>query len=86
MTPAEALQEINDAGKTGSFYITPHANQEAKECSASRYDIQEALRTAYQANHQPTNDRWRVLGKDLDGDDLTVIVVFDAGVVVVTVF
>ena len=85
-TPREALDAVNEAGKTGRFFVTPHANQEAKECSASRYDIQEALRTACEAKHQPENDRWRLVGKDLDGDDLTVVIAFDAGVVVVTVF
>ena len=32
------------------------------------------------------NERWRLDGRDFDGDDLTLIVVFEAGVVVVTVF
>jgi hypothetical protein len=30
--------------------------------------------------------RWKVEGPDLDGDDLTVVVVIEAEVVVITVF
>jgi hypothetical protein len=30
--------------------------------------------------------RWKVTGPDLDGDDLTVVVVFDGSLMVVTVF
>ena len=31
-------------------------------------------------------DTWRVEGSDLDGDDLTVVVVIEDGLVVVTLF
>jgi hypothetical protein len=31
------------------------------------------------------NDRWRVTGPDLDGDELSAIVVIEDGVIVVTV-
>lgn len=34
----------------------------------------------------PDGERWKVAGADTDGDDLTCIVVIEAGVVVVTVF
>jgi hypothetical protein len=86
MTPNRALAELHETGKTGRFFMTAHAAQEASECGASRLDVQEALRTAFRATHQPDKDRWRVVGKDLDAADLTIVVVFDAGVVVVTVF
>lgn len=32
------------------------------------------------------DDSWRVSGPDLDGDDLTVVLVIEDGLVVVTVF
>lgn len=32
------------------------------------------------------NGRWRVVGDDLSGDELTAVVVFDDGVLVVTLF
>ena len=51
-----------------------------------RKDIRQALRTATQARLQWGN-RWRLDGgRDLDGDDLTLIIAFDRVVVIVTVF
>jgi hypothetical protein len=35
---------------------------------------------------QRYNGRWRVEGEDLDGDELTVVVVIEDGVVVVTLY
>ncbi len=53
----------------------------------SRADIQEALATATSATFQPNHQTWRIDGgKDFDGDDLTIVVLFEDGVVVVTVF
>ena len=87
VTPSQALDAVHEAGKTGRFDVSTHAKEEAAECSATRYDIQEALRTATTAIHQAGRDRWRIEGgKDLDGDDLTVVVVFEGDVVVITVF
>jgi hypothetical protein len=48
-------------------------------------DLVHALVNARQCTLQE-NDRWRVEGSDLDGDELTVVVVLDAGVVVITLF
>jgi hypothetical protein len=52
---------------------------------ARRADVHAALSGATDCK---TGDdgRWRVTGKDLDGDELTVVVALDDGVVVVTVF
>lgn len=33
-----------------------------------------------------TDGKWKVEGSDLDGDDLTVVVVIDDGLLVVTLF
>lgn len=35
---------------------------------------------------QPESHRWRVTGADLQGDDLTLVVVIEQDVVVVTMF
>lgn len=87
MTPSEALAEVHRAGASGDFYVSPHARERQGERSVQRVDLQEAMRTATNATFQSDRDTWRIDGgKDFDGDDLTVVVVFDAGVVVVTVF
>jgi len=86
VTPSEALEEARRAGATDRFYVTLHARDHRDGRNVHRADIRQALRTAKTAGLQE-NERWRIDGgRDLDGDDLTVIVVFDAGVVVVTVF
>lgn len=56
-----------------------------KERGATFADVEQALVNAERCTLQ-TNGRWRTEGRDLDGDELTVIVVIDAGVVVVTLF
>ena len=87
MSPTEALAAVVEAGKTGHFYMTPHARDEAYQASATRYDVQKALATAEQATHQPSNGRWKIRGGvDLDGDELTLVVVFEGDVVVITVW
>ncbi len=48
-------------------------------------DVRHALSTA-QACRRQDNDRWRVDSIDLSGDELTVVVVIEEGVLVVTVF
>lgn len=48
-------------------------------------DLRNALVHARSCSAQP-DDRWKVEGSDLDGDDLTVVVVIDDGLLVVTLF
>lgn len=43
--------------------------------------------TSTAAHYQREKDRWRLDGGvDTDGDELTMIVAFDSGLVVITVF
>jgi hypothetical protein len=56
-----------------------------RERGATFADVEHALAGARRCSLQE-NGRWRVDGSDLDGDDLTAVVVLDAGVVVVTMF
>jgi hypothetical protein len=85
VTPAEALELVHRAGVTGQFFVSIHGRERQDQRSAQRADIRQALRTASSALLQE-NGRWRVEGVDLDEDDLTLIVVFEDGVVVITVF
>jgi hypothetical protein len=52
----------------------------------SKEFILHALCKAKRAVSTQTENRWRVTGPDSDGDDLTVIVAIEDGVLVVTVF
>ena len=85
MTARKALQAAKAAGRTGQFYIvTTHP---FGKHNVTRIDIAKGLATATRATYQAENDRWRVEGgTDLDGDDLTVILAFDEGVIVVTAY
>jgi hypothetical protein len=48
-------------------------------------DLRNALVNARSCAPQ-AGERWKVEGSDLDGDDLTVVVVIDDGLLVVTLF
>lgn len=87
-SPEEALDQVRRAGTTGRFFVSLHARDHEHRVirNIQRADVQETLRSAKSAKQQK-NKRWKIEGgTDIDGDDVTLIVVFDAGVVVVTVF
>jgi hypothetical protein len=48
-------------------------------------DLRNALVNARSCSAQK-DDRWKVEGSDLDGDDLTVVGVIDDGLLIVTLF
>lgn len=48
-------------------------------------DLRHALVNARSCSQQKTGN-WRVEGSDLDGDDLTLVVAIEDGLVVVTLF
>ena len=86
MTPAEALDAIRGHAAANRIETKVHARQRMRERNVSHADLRHALMTAARCRLQPANQRWRVDGADLDGDELTVIVVIDGGAVVVTLF
>jgi hypothetical protein len=47
--------------------------------------VAHALEHARWCRAEPEDNKWRVKGDDLDGDELTVIVVLEDGLIVVTV-
>jgi hypothetical protein len=85
MNAAEALKLIQAAGRTGGFWIEGHARQRMAQRGARVADIQHGLSVARSCKLQD-NGRWKVPTEDLDGDDLTLIVALDNGVVIVTLF
>ncbi len=48
-------------------------------------DLRNALVNACSCAHQQ-DGKWKAEGTDLDGDDLTIVVVIDDGLLVVTLF
>jgi hypothetical protein len=70
----QAIRAIEAAGKAGNVHVSAHAKDNDDEVMVE--DIQHALATAWAFKLQP-NGRWRVTGNDLDGNDLTVIVLID---------
>ena len=86
MKQAEALDAIRGYARANRIVIARgHPGERAQERTRYQYgDIHAALSNAKSAKLQE-NGRWRVRGQDLDGDDLTIIVIIENGLIVVTV-
>jgi Domain of unknown function (DUF4258) len=80
-----ALAEIQRLAHLYRIRITNHAATRMAERGAAREDVRAALITATAALRQERGG-WRCKGRDLAGDDLTVIVDIEADVVVITIF
>jgi hypothetical protein len=87
VTPAEAqaLADVRGYASAGRIEVEPHAIQRMRARGVRFEDLQRALTGATACRAEP-KDRWRVEGRDRDGDDLAVIAVLEDGVVVVTLF
>ncbi len=81
---AEVLRAVRGFARAGRIVYSSHARKEMAEAGARAADVRHAL--IHAASAKPSNDRWRVVGPDIDGDELIVVVVLENGVVVVTVF
>ncbi|MCX5744645.1 MAG: DUF4258 domain-containing protein [Proteobacteria bacterium] len=87
MSDATVLDEIRRLVRRGSIVLTRHARDRLAERGASVRDLVAALLGATQASWQVDRANWRVSGgRDLDGDEMTVIVDLVADVIVVTIF
>lgn len=85
MNSAEALALIRRAATLGQIRLTKHARERMSERGASVHDVRHSLANASRCA-PAEGDRWRTTGLDLDGDELTAVVVIDGDVIVVTVF
>jgi Domain of unknown function (DUF4258) len=86
-TPAEALAEVRRCATAGRVRMdAPHVRLRMAQRNVRERDVFCALRNARHCAAGGEAERWKVTGPDLDDDDLTVVVVFEAGVIVVTVF
>lgn len=88
MTKDEALRDVRGLAAAGRVRFTRHARTRAAEraggSTVGELHVIHALKQA--ATCTANDDKWRVTGPDLDGDELTAVVVLEAGVIVVTVF
>ncbi|MEY2934661.1 MAG: hypothetical protein RL033_5410 [Pseudomonadota bacterium] len=81
------LAQCHLAGELGRFIFGNHALDRMKQRNATRGDVRCALTTATLATFQADNGRWKITGgTDRSGDALEMAVVFENGLVVITVF
>lgn len=87
MTPDEeaALRDIRGYASANRIRVPRHGYDEMGDAGANRRDVQHALAHARHCSAGNVEGRWKVTGPDRNGDDLEVVVVFDDGLVVVTV-
>lgn len=86
-TAAFILSECHRAGATGVFILQPHAYDRSRERHIGRLDIRAALSGATTAMFQPDNSRWKVTGgHGLDGVPIALAIMFDRGIIVITIF
>lgn len=85
MTADEALKHVRGFAAAGRYVVSQHARKRMQERGVQEMDLRNALVNARSAEAKD-DGKWKVEGSDLDGDDLTVIVVIDDGVIVVTLF
>jgi hypothetical protein len=80
-----ALADVRGYAAANRIRIGRHAWERMAERGAQYEDVRHALTNARSCRAQ-ARGRWKVLGDDRDGDELVLIVVIEAGVIVVTVF
>ncbi len=84
-TPEEALKEIRGYARAGRVVYTRHGYDRLEERNVTEDDVRCALSNAADCAEQE-DETWRVNGPDTESDELTVVVVIESGLLVVTVF
>jgi Domain of unknown function (DUF4258) len=79
-----ALRDVRGYAAANRIFYSPHARERVQERCGSVEHVRHALTNATQC--AANGARWKATGPDLDGDELTVVVVIEDGVIVVTVF
>lgn len=70
----------------GDFRLSFHAEQRAIERFVLEADIKKCGNTASCIRYQHGHGTWKVIGKDLDGNKLTVICKLRRELLIVTIF
>lgn len=87
ISTSDVLRDVRGYATAGRVHLTRHARERLYErCGGLVEHVKHALRNARDCADDGDERRWKVTGPDLDGDMLTMIVVIDDGVVVVTLF
>ncbi len=85
MDASAALAGIRGYAAANRIRILRHAWQRMGERGTQYEDVRHALAGARRCR-AADQGRWKVTGDDLDGDELTLVVAIEAGVIVVTVY
>ena len=85
MTPVDALEMIHEYAAANRIAVTDHARRRMRERGVTFGDLQHALANASSCSAQESGT-WRADGRDRDGDELTVVVAIEDGLIVVTLF
>ncbi len=85
MTSAEVLKLVREWSGLGRCVITQHAAARMYQRHVTHRDVLNALKNA-KTCQKADGEKWKVGGPDFDGDDLTVVVALESGLVVVTVY
>ena len=85
MTAQQALETVRGYALANQYVISGHCRTRMAERNVSEDDIVHGLTSATVATEQE-NGRWKLGSTDVDGDELTLIVAIEGGVVVVTIF
>ena len=86
MDAASALVTIRTHAVAGRIAYTTHARQRMDQRNVTRADVRRALSNAKGCRAGDSADKWIATGPDVDGDDLDVVLVIEAGLVIVTVY
>ncbi|MEO5969380.1 MAG: DUF4258 domain-containing protein [Bdellovibrionia bacterium] len=87
MTEEEERVRILRDLEAGNFVVPSggHGYQRMRVRGVQVNDIKNAARKYFDCFRQ-ANGNWKVAGPDLDGEDLTIVCVYDGETIIVTVF
>lgn len=77
-------QYILDCLSSGRYSVTLHAKQRMAQRGVSHTDIMSCGSNGVLVSQQ--EEKFKVVGNDLDGDELTLICVLEGNVLIITVF
>ena len=80
----EAPEQIRGFALANRIRYSGHSRKRMRERGVRDQDVRRALCNLRKWS-QETSEKWLVTGPDLDGDDLTMVLVIDDGVLIVTV-
>lgn len=85
MEAKRRVEDVRGFAAAGRIQITKHGRERMNERGVTHRDLRYALENAAACKAED-DERWRVYSTDLSGDRLEAILVFQDGLLVVTVF